>query len=38
VWENGGHMAFIAPTPWHPFFKSLSMPIVMRNINKNLSW
>ena len=25
VWDDGGgRMAFIAPRPWHPFFKSLN--------------
>jgi hypothetical protein len=38
VWESGGRMSFIAPTPWHPFFKSLSMVGVMRNLNKELWW
>jgi len=38
VWESGGRMSFIAPPPWHPFFKSLSMPSVVRNLNKELYW
>jgi hypothetical protein len=38
VWESGGRMSFMAPRPWHPFFKSLSIPAVLRNINKELSW
>jgi hypothetical protein len=38
VWERDGRMAFIAPRPWHPFFQSLSMPAVIRNLNKELSW
>lgn len=38
VWESGGRISFIAPTPWHPLFKSLSMVGVMRNINKEPSW
>ena len=38
VWESGGRMSFIAPQPWHPFFRSLSITGVLRNINKELSW
>ena len=38
VWDCGGRMAFIAPRPWHPFFQSLSLPAVIRNLNKVLSW
>jgi len=38
VWDNGGRMAFIAPRPWHPFFQSLSLPLVYRNLNKELYW
>lgn len=39
VWDNGGgRMAFIAPRPWHPFFQSLSLPLVYSNLNKELSW
>ncbi len=38
VWESGGRMSFIAPQPWHPFFRGLSMQTVFVNINKELSW
>jgi hypothetical protein len=38
VWESGGHMKFIAPQPWHPFFQSLSLRRVAANINKEISW
>jgi len=38
VWESGGRMSFIAPRPWHSFFKSLSMLSVVRNLNKELYW
>ncbi len=39
VWEDSsGRMAFIAPQPWHPFFKSLSLSRVMASLNKELSW
>jgi hypothetical protein len=38
VWESSGRMAFIAPPPWHPFFRSISLPLVYNNLNKELSW
>lgn len=38
VWESGGRMEFIAPRPWHPFFKGLSMQAIALNLNKQLSW
>lgn len=38
VWDNGGRMAFIAPNAWHPFFRSLNVQDIRRNINKTLSW
>ncbi|MBH2029323.1 MAG: hypothetical protein I8H74_02405 [Moraxellaceae bacterium] len=37
VWLSGRQMNFIAPRPWHPFFKSLSWNDVLRNINKELT-
>lgn len=39
VWDNGGgRMAFIAPQPWHPFFRSLDLSTVYANVNRELSW
>jgi hypothetical protein len=39
VWDSGGgRMSFIAPQPWHPFFRSLSLQVVWANTNKELSW
>jgi hypothetical protein len=39
VWNNGGgRMAFIAPPNWHPFFKSISLPFIAANINRELYW
>jgi len=39
VWDGGGgRMQFIAPRPWHPFFQSLDLSTVWRNINKEISW
>jgi len=37
IWLSGSQMNFIAPRPWHPFFKSLSWNGVLRNINKELT-
>ena len=38
VWDaGGGRMAFIAPRPWHPFFQSLDLGSVARNVNKRLT-
>jgi len=38
VWDSGGgRMAFIAPQPWHPFFQSLDLRTILRNINKRLT-
>lgn len=39
VWDGGGgRMKFIAPKNWHPFFKSIGLPQIMRNVNRELSW
>jgi hypothetical protein len=38
VWEINGRMAFIAPINWHPFFKSLPMDFVYRNLNWEIYW
>lgn len=39
VWDSGaGRMSFIAPRPWHPFFRSLNLALVYRNVNKELHW
>jgi hypothetical protein len=38
VWPQGRSMAFIAPTNWHPFFKSLGLNDVLASVNKELSW
>jgi hypothetical protein len=37
VWEaSRGRMAFIAPRPWHPFFRSIGLSWVAANINRKL--
>jgi hypothetical protein len=39
VWDSGGgRMAFIAPTQWHPFFRSIDLRFVAVNINRELYW
>lgn len=39
VWDNGGgRMAFRAPPPWHPFFRSLNLRLVAASINRELFW
>ncbi|MEN6631789.1 MAG: hypothetical protein ABFD84_05135 [Candidatus Polarisedimenticolia bacterium] len=39
VWIGpGGRMKFIAPPPWHPFFRSLDIQQVMANLNRSLTW
>ncbi len=37
VWLHGHQMKFIAPRPWHPFFKSLTWNNVLQNLNKELT-
>jgi len=38
VWDSGGgRMAFLAPTPWHPFFRNVSLRFVAANINRRLT-
>ncbi|CAK2159080.1 conserved hypothetical protein [Vibrio crassostreae] len=36
VWQVGRNFHFMAPNPWHAFFKSIDMRFVARNINKKL--
>ncbi|HBJ68355.1 MAG TPA: hypothetical protein DDZ09_09030 [Alcaligenes faecalis] len=37
VWRTGSRHGFIAPPPWHPFFKSLSWNDIVRSLNKVLT-
>lgn len=38
VWEDGfGRMAFLAPQGFHPFFRSIDLMFVARNINRRLT-
>lgn len=38
VWNSGGRSNFIAPTNWHPFFRSLSPATIEASINKEIFW
>jgi len=39
VWEAGGNlMGFLAPNSFHPYFRSLNLPFVWQNVNRELSW
>jgi hypothetical protein len=39
VWDSGGgRLAFLAPASWHPFFNSLTLPSVLKLVNRELSW
>ena len=38
VWHApGGGFRFLAPTPWHPFFKSIDESMIAANLNKELT-
>jgi hypothetical protein len=38
VWDSGGgRMMFIAPQPWHPFFRSIGLRYVAGQINRRLT-
>jgi hypothetical protein len=39
VWQSsGGRMAFIAPRPWWPYFRGLTLSAVSLMINRELYW
>ncbi len=39
VWDAGaGRMAFIAPQPWHPFFRPIDLEAVHASVNQELNW
>jgi hypothetical protein len=39
VWDSGGgRMSFIAPQPWHPFFRGLRLRSVWASVNREISW
>lgn len=37
IWRVGNQSRFIAPRPWHPFFKSLSWNQILSSRNKMLT-
>ena len=37
VWNHGGRMGFLAPRQWHPYFRSIGLEDVARNVNHELS-
>ncbi|MGH7984306.1 MAG: hypothetical protein ACREFF_14365 [Candidatus Udaeobacter sp.] len=37
VWREGGGHRFIAPPPWHSFFRSLPFNAILANLNKELT-
>lgn len=38
VWDAGnGRMGFLAPGPWQPFFRGLSLTQVRQNLNRRLT-
>ncbi len=38
IWLHGRGTKFMAPPPWHPFFRTLSLQSVWQSLNKTLSW
>jgi hypothetical protein len=39
IWTSGRNVKFIAPTPWHPFFRSPNIwRLVISNLNKTLTF
>lgn len=38
IWKSGNMVHFMAPQPWHPFFRSQGIyQLIMSNINKELT-
>jgi hypothetical protein len=39
VWDaGGGRMSFIAPRPWHPYFRSIGLAHIALRLNRALYW
>lgn len=36
VWNDSGRMGFLAPTNWHPFFRSIDLSFVWANVNREI--
>ena len=38
IWKSGRQIGFVAPQPWHPFFKSQGIyELVLANLNKTIT-
>ncbi len=37
VWRTGSSHSYIAPRPWHPFFKTLGWNQIIASLNKVLT-
>jgi hypothetical protein len=39
VWDaGGGRMAFLGPTNWQAFLRSINLRFVLANVNREISW
>jgi hypothetical protein len=39
VWDGGdGRMGFVAPVPYHPYFRSITLAFVQANLNREIYW
>jgi len=38
VWDAGGKMDYLAPQPWHDFFRSITLDDVRSRINAEIRW
>jgi len=38
VWDAGGRMDYLAPAPWHEFFRGLTLEDVRARLNAEISW
>jgi len=39
VWDIGdGRMGFVAPVPYHPYFRSINLAVVEANLNREIYW
>ncbi|MEM9839922.1 MAG: hypothetical protein AAF830_12325 [Pseudomonadota bacterium] len=36
VWPHGQSVQFVAPRPWHAFFKQIDWPWIESNLNKEM--
>lgn len=37
-WEASGRTYFLGPRPWFSFLKSISIAMVLANVNREISW